>query len=249
MHILNSKVNRYKLTIQNIRQEAPYTLSYDLEKPADQLWEEGAYVHVAVKPFDSEEAFEHKTYVRHFSIASLPNEPYLTLTTRVYDNKSAFKARLSELKVGDTLEIFKFANHMKLRRREKPAVIISSGVGVATARPMVKAFTENRQDIPHLIHLHVDKEKPFIYNKDFTQWSADCSQLLHIPVIGRQSFFEELEIIAQRRDSLFYLIGSDDFILDVRTRLIREGIPAQSIYLDKKPSFYELHGFEKPLMD
>lgn len=249
MHILNSKVNRYTLTIQNIRQEAPYTLSYDLEKPVGEHWEEGAYVHVSVKPFDTGEAFEHKTYVRHFSIASLPSEPYLTLTTRLYDNKSPFKARLSELKVGDTLEIFKFANHMKLRRKSKPIVIISSGVGIATARPMVKAFVEDDRDIHHLIHLHVDKDRPFIYNNDFTNWASVKPELLHIPVTGRKSFFEELELISQQRDSLFYLIGSDDFILDVRTRLIREGISGKAIYLDKKPSFYELNGFEQPALD
>lgn len=248
MHILNQKINRYTLSIQNIRQEAPFTLSFDLEKPVGEVWEEGAYVHVSVKPFSSEEAFEHKTYVRHFSIASLPSEPYLTLTTRLYDSKSAFKELLASLKVGDQLEIFKFANHMKLNRVDKPIVIISSGVGVATARPMVKAFVENPNGIKHLIHLHVDKDRPFIYEADFNLWAQTNQSFLHVPVTGRKSFFEELEMVSNQSDALFYLIGSDEFILDVRSRLVSSGISGKYIYLDKKPGFYELNGFVKPEM-
>lgn len=246
MHLLNSKITRHKLQIKNIRQEAPHTFSYDLEKPENETWDEGTYVHVSVMPFNPEEASAHKTYVRHFSIASLPEEDFLTLTTRVMDQKSVFKESLAKLKVGDYLEVFKFANHMKLRRVSRPTVIISSGVGVATARPMVKAFINDPSLIDHLVHLHVDSTSPFIYNSDFELWKSLNERFIHVPVTGRKSFFEELDIVARQQNAIFYLIGSDEFIMDVRGKLTQYGIDERHIFLDKKQSFYDLHHFPIP---
>lgn len=246
MEIIDLQIARHYLKIVGIRQEAPYTYSYDLEMAPNLDWEAGTNIHVSVKAFDPNYAFDHKQFVRHMSAVTLPSEGKLTITTRISENPSVFKSLLKEKVVGDTLEVFKFSNRMPLIRQDKPIVLITAGVGVATVRPLVKAFMTNSSGIPEMTHLHIDSKKAFIFGSELNQWAQENDRFRNLQTSDRPTFYAQLETLSQKQNAYFYVVGSDEFLLNIRENLISRGVSTNLILFDKKQKFYNEHHIPYP---
>ncbi len=223
-------MDKYRIKITDIIEEAPGIKTYLLEKPSDFTWLEGAHTHIGIPGFDQGEQ-PNKDLVRHMSITTLPEENKIGFTTRISEPMSEFKERLSKLHVGDDVILFKIGSRMFLRREDKRVVLLSMGVGIATMRPLIYRFLEDRTHITDVININVNSAKNFIYKKELTK--LECSSYHNYWIDSRSDFYKVLDEVSNKDSSIYYIVGSDDFVKEVIKNLENKGI-FSNIIIDKK---------------
>ncbi|MDF2942234.1 MAG: hypothetical protein K0S01_1092 [Herbinix sp.] len=222
---------KYKLKIEDIIEEAEGTKTYFLEKPVDLTWEEGAHTHIGLVGFDEGE-LPNKNWVRHMSIMTLPDENKIGITTRVPGSSSEFKIKLSKLKTGDEIILFKLGSRMGLKRCNRPIIALSMGVGIATIRPIIHAYIKDKYNIPSLINVNVDSSSEFIFKEELDKLGDDNYKNYWLN--SRQGFYEILQQVIETENAIYYVVGSDIFIKDIILRLRDKKVKDADIIIDKK---------------
>lgn len=222
---------KYRIKITEIIDEAPGVKTYLMEKPSDFTWEEGAHTHIGLVGFDEGEV-PNKSLVRHMSIMTLPEDNKIGFTTRIKEPLSQFKEKLSHLHIGDDVILFKVGSRMSLRREDKPIVLVSMGVGIATMRPLIYRFLQDKTGITRLININVNSSKDFVYKDELD--SLEISNYENHWLNSRGEFYETLNQVSEQTDAIYYVIGSDGFIIDVIKHLKNNGIAENNILIDKK---------------
>ena len=243
MILINDDVHRrrehmikYHVKITDIIDEAYDTKTYLLEKPDNLTWVEGAHTHIGLLGFDEGEK-PNKALVRHMSINTLPEDNKIGFTTRMIRPLSEFKEKLSNLHIGDEIILFKIGSRMYLRRENRPIVLVSMGVGLATMRPLIHSYIKDNTDIPKIININVDSSKDYIYKTELD--SLVNSYYQNNWVATRNDFYETLNQTSEDSNAIYYVVGSDDFIIDVIKFLRNKMVHDDSIIIDKKDELLE----------
>lgn len=221
---------KYNVKITDIIEEVPGVKTFLLEKPEDLNWEEGSHTHIGLLGFDAGET-PNKALVRHMSIMSLPEDNKIGFTTKMMAPLSEFKENLSKLHIGDEVVLFKVGSKMLLRRENKPIVLVSMGVGIATMRPLVHRFIKDTTGIPKLTNININSSNNFVYKNELSQLENSIYQNHWVDT--RNKLYETLDTIT-KQENIYYLVGSDTFIKDVIKYLKEKGIEEASIIIDKK---------------
>ncbi|HEO8419761.1 TPA: hypothetical protein VBX77_001733 [Yersinia enterocolitica] len=221
----------YWTKINKIVEETPEVKTYQLELPKDFTWEEGSHTHFALKGFNAGEK-PNRSLIRHMSISSLPHENTIGITTRIREQCSEFKSILRDLEVGNEVAIFKTHSNLPLKREGKNVYLLSSGVGLATFRPIVLEFFERADNVNHIHSLNIDSSKAFLFTDIFT--SAPDKKFKAQFTDNRKDYYEEVKNLAADKDGLFYIVGSDDFLQQNIEVLREQGIKPEQIMLDKR---------------
>lgn len=224
-------MEKYKLRIIDIVEEAVGTKSYYFDKPAELDWQEGAHVHIGHIGFDEGE-LTNKALVRHMSITTLPSEHRLGITTKVPGSSSEFKRRLSELRIGDEVIFFKFGSRMYLRRINRPLILLSMGVGMSTIRPMLLAYINDSTNIPTLINVNVNTTGEFLFRDELDPHTN--ASYINYWMISRHEFVELLSGLPYKEEAMFYVVGSDEFMKENIKLLNSMGVHNEDIILDRK---------------
>ncbi|MUV37975.1 hypothetical protein JNUCC1_01783 [Lentibacillus sp. JNUCC-1] len=226
MHIYWTKINK-------IVQEASQVRTYMLDCPEGFKWEEGAHTHFALVGFNAGDRPNRKL-IRHMSISTLPYERSIGITTRLKDQCSEFKTILKDLEVGDDIAIFKTHSNVPLKRGNKNVYLLSSGVGLATFRPLVLKYLNQTADIKHIYSLNIDSSREFLFSDIFQ--SAPDKNFTTRFVTDRHGYYNKLKHLATDKEGLFYIVGSDEFLLQNIKVLQLAGIKSEQIILDKHAS-------------
>lgn len=221
------------LKINNIIEETPEIKTYMLDLPDGFTWEEGAHTHLALEGFNAGEK-PNRSLVRHMSICTLPSERSIGITTRIKEQCSEFKAILRSLHIGQKVALFKTHSNIPLKREGKNIYLLSSGVGLATFRPLVLAYLENTANIKRIHSLNIDSTTDFLYPLIFRTDAA--KNFIAQFVAQRKEYYDEVRKLAVDRDGLFYVVGSDEFLMQNIQVLREQGIKPEQIVLDKHES-------------
>ncbi len=224
-------MDKYKLKIVDIIDEAYGVKSYNFEKPADLDWLEGAHVHIAHIGYDEGE-LPNKELIRHMSITTLPTEAKIGITTKVPGSNSLFKKKLNELKLGDEIIFFKFGSRMYLRRANRPLIVLSMGVGMSTVRPMLLAFIKDSSEIPYLMNINVNSTGEYLFRNELDPYTGDTF-IAHW-LKSREDFTDLLNTMPYEENPIFYIVGSDEFMKGNIKFLNGKGVPNEDIILDRK---------------
>lgn len=224
-------MEKYRLKITDIVDEANGVKSYYFEKPAELDWLEGAHVHIGHIGYDEGE-LPNKALIRHMSITTLPSENKLGFTTKVPGSNSQFKLRLSELKIGDEIIFFKFGSRMYLRRMNRPLILLSMGVGMSTIRPMLLAYVKDPSDISCLINVNVNSTGEFLFRDEFDPHTNENYHNYWLE--SRMDYTNLVNNLADKEEAIFYIVGSDDFMKDTIKLLNSKGVRNEDIILDRK---------------
>lgn len=229
----------YWTKINKIIEETPEVKTFLLDLPEGFTWEEGAHTHLALEGFNAGDQ-PNKSLVRHMSISTLPNEQTVGITTRIRELCSEFKSILRNLEVGDKVALFKIHSNVPLKRENRNIYLLSSGVGLATFRPLVLTYLERPDHINRLHSLTIDSTKDYLFTDIFE--SAPDKNFTSQYVDNRKVYYEEVKKLAADQDGLFYVVGSDEFILQNIDVLREQGIKPEQIVLDKRerqlPNFF-----------
>lgn len=218
----------YKVKILDIKDEFKNVKTYTLEKPEDLTWEEGSSFHLAIPGFN-EGGEVNKKLVHHLSINTLTDDDTVNFTTKFSIRKSDFKKALLEKEVGDYLEFFKVRCHMKLRRENRPIVLLSMGIGLTTMRPLINKFKKDPSGIPELLSINVARKDNHLFESEISK--VDDKIFRQVWVDSRANFFETLREM-EAKDSIFYVVGSNEFLLDNIVTLRELGVDDKDIMID-----------------
>ena len=221
----------YWTKINKIIDETPEVKTFMLECPKHFTWEEGAFTHFALKGFNAGDQ-PNRSLVRHMSISTLPQSKSIGITTRIREQCSEFKANLRQLKVGDDVALFKTRSNVPLKREDKSIYLLSSGVGLATFKPLVLDYFERPDNIKHIHSLNIDSSKDYLFTHIFES-SSDRNFTAQF-VDNRKDYYEKVKDLASDKDGLFYVVGSDEFLMQNIEVLRDQGINPEQIMLDKR---------------
>ena len=221
----------YWTKINKVIEETPEVKTYLLDCPEDFTWEEGSHTHFALKGFNVGEK-PNRSLIRHMSISTLPHENSIGITTRIREQCSEFKTILRNLEVGDEVAIFKTHSNVPLKRENKNVYLLSSGVGLATFRPLVLDYFERADDVNQIHSLNIDSSKDFLFTNIFE--SAPDKKFTSQFVDNRKDYYEEVKNLAADKDGLYYVVGSDEFLVQNIEVLREQGIKPEQIMLDKR---------------
>ena len=226
----------YWTKINKIIEETPEVKTFLLDRPDDFIWEEGAHTHFALKGFNDGEA-PNKSLVRHMSISTLPADDVVGITTRIKEPCSEFKSILKTLRVGDEVALFKIHSNVPLKRENKNLYLLSSGVGIATFRPVVSTYLSNSENVSSIHSLNVDSSEKYLFTNIFTS-NAEQNFTAQF-VSSRNAYYEEMGKLATDQNGIYYVIGSDDFIKQNIELLFANGMKREQIVLDKRAQFID----------
>ncbi|GIP63484.1 hypothetical protein J32TS6_20390 [Virgibacillus pantothenticus] len=220
----------YWTKINKIIEETPEVKTYLLDCPEDFTWEEGSHTHFALKGFNAGDK-PNRSLIRHMSISTLPHENSIGITTRIREQCSEFKTILRNLEVGNEVAIFKTHSNVPLKREDKNVYLLSSGVGLATFRPLVLDYFERSDNVNQIHSLNIDSSKDFLFTNIFE--SVPDKKFTSQFVDNRKDYYEEVKNLAVDKDGLFYVVGSDEFLVQNIEVLRGQGIKPKQIMLDK----------------
>ncbi|RHW32520.1 dihydropteridine reductase [Oceanobacillus profundus] len=220
----------YWTKINKIIEETPEVKTYLLDCPEDFTWEEGSHTHFALEGFNAGDK-PNRSLIRHMSISTLPHEDSIGITTRIREQCSEFKTILSNLEVGNEVAIFKTHSNVPLKREDKNVYLLSSGVGLATFRPLVLDYFERAAGVNQIHSLNIDSSKKFLFTTIFE--TAPDKKFTSQYVDNRKDYYEEVKNLAADKDGLFYVVGSDEFLIQNIEVLREQGINPEQIMLDK----------------
>ncbi|HLQ71989.1 MAG TPA: dihydropteridine reductase [Bacillota bacterium] len=220
----------YWTKINKIIDESPEVKTYMLDCPEGFTWEEGAHTHFALEGFNAGEK-PNRSLIRHMSISTLPYEDSIGITTRIKDECSEFKTILLKHKVGDEVALFKTHSNVPLRRENKNVYFLSSGVGLATLRPLALDYFNRADNVNHIHSLNIESTRDFLFTDIFE--SAPDKKFTSQFVDSRKEYYDEVKNLATDKDGLFYVVGSDEYIKQNIELLLDEGIKPEQIKLDK----------------
>ena len=223
-------VKIYWTKIKGVVEESPETKTYILECPEGFTWEEGAHTHLALEGFNAGEKPD-RSLIRHMSICTLPDEKSIGITTRVREELSEFKERLDALGIGGQVALFKTHSNVPLKREDKPVYLLSSGVGIATFRPLVLDYLNNSDMVNKIHSLNIDSSKNYLFPDLFAP--EGLNGLTSEFVDDRSDYYGRVKQLAEDKEGLFYVVGSDEFLSENIAILRNEGINPEQIMLDK----------------
>lgn len=219
------------MPIYDVIDETDEVKTFLLERPEDFTWEEGSYTHMALEGFNAGDK-PNRALIRHMSISTMPNEKLVGITTRIKEECSEFKSTLRSMKKGDKVAIFKTISNVPLVREEKNIYLLSSGVGLATFRPLALDYLDRAEGINKMHSLNIDSTKNYLFP---TIFKTDIEKNFTCQFVdSRESYYAEVRKLAADQDALFYVVGSDEFLKQNIEHLLAEGIQSSQIKLDKR---------------
>ncbi|KAB8138013.1 dihydropteridine reductase [Gracilibacillus oryzae] len=221
----------YWTKINKIIEETPEVKTYLLDLPEGFTWQEGSHTHFAFEGFNAGDK-PNRSLIRHMSISTLPHENSIGITTRIREQCSEFKAILRSLEVGNEVAIFKTHSNVPLKREDKNVYLLSSGVGLATFRPLVLDYLNRADNVNQIHSLNIDSSKDFLFPDVFE--SAPDKKFTSQFVDNRNEYYDEVKKLAADKDGLFYIVGSDEFLVENMEVLRDQGIKPEQIMLDKR---------------
>lgn len=229
---------KHKAKIIDIIDETKEVKTYLLEKPEQFNWTAGSHTRFGLAWFEKGEK-PNKSLFRYMSIMSLPSEGKVGFTTKVPGSSSVFKNKLSQLKIGDEIVFFKLGSKMKLRRCNKPVVLLSMGVGIATMRPLILSFMNDKTNVPYIVNVNVNSSGEFVYKDELDKLVNDNYKNYWIG--SRTDFYETLNQLSETKDVIYYIVGDEFFIKDIIVQLKSKNVNSEDIILDKREEV--VHGY------
>lgn len=220
----------YWTKIKEIIEETPEIKTFHLECPEGVTWEEGAHIHLALEGFNAGEK-PNRALVRHMSISTIQKEAAMGITTRLKAERSEFKTILGNLSTGDQVAVFKIKSNLALRREDRNVYLLSSGVGLASFRPLVLQYLADGSQVKRLHSLNISAQTDTLFQSIFTSQAAKNfdATVVH----QRADYYAGVQAFAKDREGLFYIVGSDEFLEQNIALLRQEGIPVEQIIIDK----------------
>lgn len=233
--------NIIELRIKEIREETSSCKSFVLTEKAGTLRYSAGQFLTLVFP---EKLNENR---RSYSISSSAklNEP-LTITVKRVDNGEFSRLLFDWSRVGDSLYTIGASGLFTLPEKDEPydhLFFFAAGSGITPMLPMIKEVLSFRKNLRMTLVYSNPSRHETIFYEELTKLEQDNPEQLHIEWLfsdvqnllkarlSKTSVQEYVEAMSpsERKRTLFYLCGPDDYMQMITITLLREGVDSSAI--------------------
>ena len=228
-------------TITNKENESSLITSFCL-KPADgkavATYKAGQYISIML------DLPEEGIVFRNYSLSCSPNGKYYRISVKREENGLVSNYLHDTLCQGDKVQVNPPYGSMYLKETDKPAVLISSGVGITPMMSILQDAADQqltrqiyfihgapdrnthafKDDVVSLSTYHDNVNHQFFYSRDPVK-SADAKA-------GRITMNSIKEIVGHEKDAEFYLCGPAQMMKGLYRELINWGVTSNNIVFE-----------------
>lgn len=235
----------YKIKLIDRKSLAKDTMAFYFEKPANFNFIPGQFGgFTLILP----EAKTAQDTTRRFSLAGLPTSETIIIATRMRD--SAYKRALAQLPIGSELKFAGPAGKFILPEEMKtPLVMIAGGIGITPFHSMILHLLANKVAQPIYLFYANQTKNTATFLDDFIQLAEENANFHFIPIFtqpvpdwrGEKGYINEKMLTGYISDDLsrliYYICGSQGFILSIHAMLNAIGILDQAIHEEDFPGY------------
>lgn len=174
-----------------------------------------------------------KESMRIFSVASIPSEGHIKISTKISEDPSDFKRKLKSLKVGSNVTMRGPVGNF-YPKEPKPLVFIALGIGITPYRALIKQFlTEENQKATQIELLYLEKDELFIYDQTFSQSNGN-ERFNVVYLTKKEALYTEIDkhIMNEKLEADYYLVGPKSMIKTTEEYLKNKGVKGKNIKKD-----------------
>ncbi len=220
-------VKKYPLVFKRKVQEVEdiYTFYFDAGKSID--WEAGQHGIFLMKFTQAKKPF------RVFSLASIPSEGHIEISTKVGEKPSEFKQVLLDLEPGDKISMRGPVGPFYVDE-EKPRLFIAGGIGITPYRAIIRDLRINNKKLDKETRLlYLDSNEAFIYGEELGE--AEKTEGISIHYLRkREQLYEEIDrfIDKYQNDGVYFVAGPKPMTKGIEKALKDKGIDGKNIKID-----------------
>lgn len=221
---MSEEMARSVLSLIDIEKVGDDYFVFNFKMPKGIVFKEGQYG--AFKHVDKE--IEGRK-VRAFSYASATDEAVFKIGTKIIDEPSDFKAKMRDLKAGDTMTVDGPLGEFTLEENEN-SIFLAAGIGITPMRSMLKQI-ENSD---------YSKKAMLVYaeHREFYCFTEDFAKMKKVSVKYEKTGVDMKETAAllgrkHKNDSYYYVSGPPGYVTAVTTILKDVGVDSKHIKFDK----------------
>ncbi len=180
---------------------------------------------------------------RSYSIASAPSTTeHFALCIKLVEGGRASEY-LRGLSVGDHVEFMGPVGHFTLKDREAETVMVATGTGLAPFMGMIPTLFERGFKKPITLLYGCRHEEDLFYLDQLKAWEAEHENFKAVVTLSRPGdnwqgetgrvteHFDALDLDPE--DSIVYICGNGDMVIDIKNRAEAKGLDKKSIALEQ----------------
>jgi len=225
-----SVFRKRELRLIERRKEADGVYTFVFEKDQDLTWKPGQYGLFSIA---------HKSVkngTKPFSLASVPAENVVAVTTRIGDSPSAYKQAMLGLEPGMTVKMGGPVGGFGLQDG-RPSLLIAGGIGITPCRSILKQIaSEGNSGKQDLTLLYMDSDRRYIYKDELDEIARQAS----VPIAyldAREDLHQAIDTFAasHKNDGSYLVAGPKSMVDAVNDYLLQQHIAKRNI---KKDAFW-----------
>lgn len=178
--------------------------------------------------------------LRSYSLSNAPGDSHYRISIKQQEHGAASGYLTTRIRVGDSLEASAPRGAFTLRPEQRPAVLLSAGVGVTPVLAMLHALaaTGSTREVWWIYGARNGAEHPFARecNELLRQLPRSCRYIVYSQPLASESIGREFDArgrldlellirIGLTREGDFYLCGPSAFLQDMTRDLLSWGVP------------------------
>ena len=221
---MSEEIKRFELVLINIEQVGVDYYIFNFVMPKGLNYKEGQYG--AFKHVDKE---IDGRKVRALTFASTNDEEILKIATVISSNPSDFKAKMRDLKKGDTMTVDGPLGSFNLEV-DQNAIFFVAGIGITAARGLVKRLEESNSNKENIL-VHAEHRQFYCFKEDFKNYK---NVLVKYENTG-ENMKKTAAIMASKykNDAVYYVAGNPGYVTAVTTIIQGEGVDSKQIKFEK----------------
>lgn len=217
---------KYPLVFKRKVQEVGdiYTFYFDAGESID--WEAGQHGIFLMKFTQAKKPF------RIFSLASIPSEGHIEISTKVGEEPSEFKQVLLDLEPGDKISMRGPVGPFYVDE-DKPLLFIAGGIGITPYRAIIRDLRINKEFANEARLLYIDSDEAFIYGEELGE--AENTEGIKINYLTkREDLYAEIDrfIDQYENDGVYFVAGPKPMTQGIEKTLKDKGIDGKNIRID-----------------
>jgi len=204
------------------------------------LFTPGQFIEISIPHTNS----DNRGQSRCFTISSTPKDKYITIITRIFDQKSTFKQKLMDLNKNDEIDYTGPMGDFVLPKIiETPIVFIAGGIGITPFISIIQYLYQNNEQ--RKIHLlwALNNENDIFETEGFNKYDFKKSLIIKNPSEfwggerGNLSLEMILNLTAVNDQTQFYVSGPEKMVESLTDQLKENFKDRHQIISDYFPGY------------
>ena len=221
------------LTLFDKKQEAKDVMSFKFKSDEPLNWKPGQYMFYTLPNKNP----DNRGVTRYFTISSAPFEGFVMITTRISLPSSTFKKSLTEMKIGETIQVSGPDGDFVADDPNKNYVFIAGGIGITPFRSILLDLDHKKLPI-NVQLLYANRDADIVFKEELKSLiSRNASFKINYFINPQRIDTSTIEQLNNINNRMFYVSGPEPFVESIEKILKGLGVKPLNIKLDFFPGY------------